>query len=750
MKPQLSEQPASWVSGRVLTSEVPPLAHLDVAKRWLHACQSKHDACKSGSQKLPPRIVHVGKDGQDPRLEAGLEGTIVSFATLSHCWGGISSTAVTTKENFKDHEIAISMDLLPKTFREAIIVCRHLDIPYLWIDSLCIIQDDKDDWRRHSGLMGDIYLNSTLTIAAADSYNSSMGLFIPQRPYDYCYSDIITLPQSFSCGKGTAYITAASWGVYGPPGTDVEVSVLQSRAWVMQERGLARRTLHFLTGQMVWECCEKMRGQNGFAETRKAHSMHARLRNHLRVMTEAFEQAWNFDEADYWCDEEEEEEEEQEEPKDTVECARSERAGEEDIGTTQQHECVEQRVVSGSLDGPGMAADLSELAMVDNNASNRDDRSSPSDESDHAFLAILIDHPKKGRASQIVDLRHPSFRPVNSQPPSIISRQIDNALYNFLDVATRQTIHHLWYTAVASYSTRRLTFSSDKLPALAGIASRVQAITHDEYLAGHFRRELERSLFWKIDLEPSSCTPLRLRDYRGPSWSWPSVEGQVIWDFPDISPGMDEAAPIEILSAQVRVEKEESPLGSVVGGEIVIRARTIRAVWDSEKQAWTISTSPPLKEFEESRPPHLRIITTNGTKFGEWTYDDMLNGLLPGRHLTPISTDEEVYTRRVPCYYYMPTNTYNISFHGKDFMELPVWRRGTYVPEQLVFVKGATRRVKADWDEDEDRWGDDISQVEVLVLAKMGDGSGKYRRVGVGKVAHWHDEDGCVEVLTVV
>lgn len=66
---------------------------------------------------------------------------------------------------------------MPKTFRDAIIVARQLDLRYLWIDSLCIIQDSADDWSKESAEMGRICQQASITIFAESAENDDGGLF---------------------------------------------------------------------------------------------------------------------------------------------------------------------------------------------------------------------------------------------------------------------------------------------------------------------------------------------------------------------------------------------------------------------------------------------------------------------------------------------------------------------------------------------------------------------------------------------
>ncbi|KAF1847863.1 HET-domain-containing protein [Cucurbitaria berberidis CBS 394.84] len=701
MKTAIAGEQNSFISGRVLVNETPPQAHFDVAKRWLDHCEANHSECAGHNSRLaelPSRVICVAEEGQDPHLVSG-NGERARYATLSHCWGRSTAT-ITTTESLRKRQDSIPLETIPKTFKDAILVCRKLGMPYLWIDSLCIIQDDKDDWERESGHMGSIYYDSTLTIAATDSPDSSRGLFIPRRPYEYCYYDIVRLPSSFGDHKGQAYLTASTWGVYGPPASNVENGILQTRGWVMQEKYLARRTLHFLAGQMVWICCERILGQSGFNESLK-NSWRKSPRMQMKAFAMGFERSYRFadlgeDRSDY-----------------------DESDGEDESNAVKAED--------HSPDEKGVEED-SEMT------------------SEPSHFVTILSSPEHGRASYTVDLRDPQYQ--NNSPLTIITRQIDNELYNFLDAATRQTIYHVWYSAVAAYSERRLTFASDKLPALAGIASRVQAITHDQYLAGHWCRELERSLFWQTSTEPDTWTPARVKKYRAPSWSWASIDGSTSFDFADLAPGEDRPASVEVLDASTKIEGS-NPFGCITSGKIIIRASVVRATWNAENDGWMLNGT--FAGPVETQHGDLKFLSRNGPSAqiaGTWHYDDVLNGIMPGPPLTPSdSWDSVILPRRVPNGHFMSTAHKNKQVHGEDLMETPFWKRGTYVPEELVLVKGSVRKIEEYYCEE---WGE--TKVEVLVLAKAGreGGESTFRRVGVGFFGSWDAEAESVEVLTVV
>jgi Heterokaryon incompatibility protein (HET) len=130
---------------------------LAIARSWIHSCLRDHDTCKRPSSTfMPKRLLAI----RDERI------TIVDtrhlqpspYATLSHCWGNTASMATTTRtlELFKD---GIDVFDLPRTFRDGVEIARRLEQDYLWIDSLCILQDSIQDWEEESQNMGPIYQN---------------------------------------------------------------------------------------------------------------------------------------------------------------------------------------------------------------------------------------------------------------------------------------------------------------------------------------------------------------------------------------------------------------------------------------------------------------------------------------------------------------------------------------------------------------------------------------------------------------
>lgn len=146
---------------------------------WIKDCQENHSACKFGTSPgtLPTRVIDVGSpDGRtEPRLRKS-DGEPGDYIALSHCWGG-KQPLITTKENKCSMKTCIPWAKLPNTFQDAISVTRRLGLRYIWIDSLCIVQDDAEDWEREAAKMALIFEAAYLTVAATAATNGNVCIF---------------------------------------------------------------------------------------------------------------------------------------------------------------------------------------------------------------------------------------------------------------------------------------------------------------------------------------------------------------------------------------------------------------------------------------------------------------------------------------------------------------------------------------------------------------------------------------------
>lgn len=264
-----------FLSGRTIVSnETPSEALFDVVQDWLKTCQQSRDHVASKcttkfaddqDPPLPTRIIDVGKDGSEPRLVSSVSNQRGRYVALSHCWGGMQPVQTKRQDGSLDRytKQGIPMASLPKTFYDAVIITRKLGIHYLWIDSLCIIQDDEEDWQRESGRMSTLYWNSTITVSATGARDSTQGCFLPEA----C-GDAVALPSTFSKRGGKPYALRNQYSVRAKDRWQQKVTdgLIMSRAWTLQERWLSGKILHCCAGQWFWECCASKRSQSGFEE----------------------------------------------------------------------------------------------------------------------------------------------------------------------------------------------------------------------------------------------------------------------------------------------------------------------------------------------------------------------------------------------------------------------------------------------------------------------------------------------------
>ena len=154
---------------------------------------------------------------------------------------GGAKTLITKTATLHQHLDRIVWDELPQTFQDAIMFVRCLNIRYIWIDSLCIIQDSEEDWLKNSGKMAEIYSFAYITIAATRAANGSAGLFTNSHEIELnCVN-----AQLLICERPRHAI---------PGNVTNDVLPLLTRGWVAQEMLLSPKVLHFCNGELVYEC----------------------------------------------------------------------------------------------------------------------------------------------------------------------------------------------------------------------------------------------------------------------------------------------------------------------------------------------------------------------------------------------------------------------------------------------------------------------------------------------------------------
>ncbi|KAH7393407.1 heterokaryon incompatibility protein-domain-containing protein [Cadophora sp. MPI-SDFR-AT-0126] len=220
---------------------------LPLCKTWLNRCLMLHEGCKSSqSHRTPTRLLFIDDGHTRLRLSHELDGC-PEYATLSHCWGSLSFLTL-NKSNITKFQEKVPVQALTKTFQDAIRITSYLGLQYLWIDSLCIIQDDIDDWHRESPLMSDVYGGSTINIAASSAPDGSHGCFFDRHMF---WGHTI---QNEYYGRQSLARTVYYQCIPDDFEEYLLAQPLFGRAWVQQERLLSKRILHFTRNEVFWEC----------------------------------------------------------------------------------------------------------------------------------------------------------------------------------------------------------------------------------------------------------------------------------------------------------------------------------------------------------------------------------------------------------------------------------------------------------------------------------------------------------------
>ncbi|PQE07998.1 heterokaryon incompatibility protein [Rutstroemia sp. NJR-2017a BVV2] len=254
-----------------------------LAYRWFLSCRACHQSCGwliEEPKWAPTRLLDIGNVGDSQwKLHISAEEALnaPNYMTLSHCWGS-SNLIKLTRLSFSDFLCGKPITELPTTFRDAITVARRFSIRYIWIDSLCIIQDSPEDWRKESSRMHKVYAHSVCNIVAADSRGPEDGLF---RTRDAAHVQVFELQPEWTDYPKTNFIV---WDD-GALSRDLLESPLYKRGWVLQERFLSPRLLHFGEQQIFWRC-QKLNASENFPQGIPLREYHVDLQE-LRNITQS-------------------------------------------------------------------------------------------------------------------------------------------------------------------------------------------------------------------------------------------------------------------------------------------------------------------------------------------------------------------------------------------------------------------------------------------------------------------------------
>lgn len=260
--PERGSPLSKQLNAKPLESDPGSVKSIQRLRRWVRRCEKKHDKCSELRSKLhgsggPTRLIAVGKDhSTHVSIYLNKDRSPVEYVALSYSWGG-DQPSMTVCANLDKRCKGLALDELPKTIRDAVVITRELRLPYLWVDAMCILQDDKADQDREMEFMHRMYSGAFLTLEAARANNSDEG-FLQGRNLEEGYGMIFKVhcrrrkgepPQPCNLSANSLEIT------YEEP--------IDSRAWTHQEHYLSFRTLRFGGRQTVWQCPYRLEVDGG-------------------------------------------------------------------------------------------------------------------------------------------------------------------------------------------------------------------------------------------------------------------------------------------------------------------------------------------------------------------------------------------------------------------------------------------------------------------------------------------------------
>ncbi|KLU81697.1 hypothetical protein MAPG_00781 [Magnaporthiopsis poae ATCC 64411] len=226
-------------------------------KALLAECEQSHHQCKpSGLGPFPPptRLLRIIPQQQSsvPLVHLVLppqDGPFVKYACLSYCWGGPQAVRLTKANVHVLQTTGLDVHTLPQTLKDAVLTTQCLGLQYLWVDALCIIQDDDEDKKHEIARMSSIYSNCTVCISAATAKSVEDGFVKPAHQINNKYPECrITLPLGHNdLFHGTMILTPKhEQNTYELP--------INKRGWTFQEAVLPTRTLTFGDLEPVFRC----------------------------------------------------------------------------------------------------------------------------------------------------------------------------------------------------------------------------------------------------------------------------------------------------------------------------------------------------------------------------------------------------------------------------------------------------------------------------------------------------------------
>jgi hypothetical protein len=250
------------------------------AREWISECFDSHENCpkQSSLSNLPTRVLDLSAESGTERIKLKIsKGAKAQYAALSYCWGSTKQMTTTLESLLSFTEDGIEIKDLPKTLQDAIHVCRNLELRYIWIDSLCILQDSAVDKAVEISMMPQIYKGATVTISAAVASDCGQG-FLEDRSHVRDVLDAsFPLPYALKdTGKTDLQEVLGNLdeddtdGIFLCPSPycgfnvkEFEKEPINQRAWTLQESWLSPRLLIYGAGPLQWQCLSAAKSFGG-------------------------------------------------------------------------------------------------------------------------------------------------------------------------------------------------------------------------------------------------------------------------------------------------------------------------------------------------------------------------------------------------------------------------------------------------------------------------------------------------------
>jgi hypothetical protein len=347
-----------------------------------------------------------------------------------------------------------------------------LGFRYIWIDSLCIIQDDAEDWEVQSSLMSEIYQDAVLTLAATSSSGDNVGCCTENAHHTPALE--VTLPEDIGAINIAVRKPLRHFDLQTGKGL-LDHFPLLTRGWAFQERLLSSRVLHICESELVWECREKSSCECGGLAQEKS-------------------------------------------PGGTYHHAVEANQDEKRRHTMLQQELNERMEAT-------RRAQIENARLVDNIAESLSE--APPAYEDVVSPTTTV---SSIASDTLIEPLSPNDDILSFSAYSNIPVYQDVELVNEADIKDCPDLVFHFHRIVEQYSALKLTRPSDRLTAFSGLCKRV-AHLRNNYLAGLWSDSIGYDLLWrvntiKLDTEHNGA---RSPDYRGPTWSWVSVDSPVIY-----------------------------------------------------------------------------------------------------------------------------------------------------------------------------------------------------------------------------